>query len=102
MVADWCELWFNSGMLKSKAIDLLGAGEVSAAADALGISYQAVNKWPKVLPLRISDRVLGACMRRGIPVSAEVLKAAERTPPPALAGQAVQAIETEVKEAAHG
>lgn len=54
-------------MLKSEAIDLLG-GDVATAAKVLGISYQAVDKWPDVLPLRISDRVLGVCMRRGINV----------------------------------
>ena len=56
-------------MYKSEAIDLLG-GEVSAAAELLGVSYQAVNKWPEQLPPRISDRVLGVCVRKGIEVPA--------------------------------
>lgn len=49
-------------MLKSQAIELLG-GTVTAAADAIGISYQAVVKWPDVLPDRIADRVQAALWR---------------------------------------
>lgn len=49
-------------MLKSKAIELLG-GTVTSAADAVGISYQAVVKWPDVLPARIVDRVQAALWR---------------------------------------
>lgn len=45
-------------MQKSEAIELLG-GTVTAAAQALGISYQAVDKWPEELPDRIAQRVLG-------------------------------------------
>lgn len=37
----------------------------------MGISYQAVNKWPNNLPDRIADRILGVCIRRGIAVPAE-------------------------------
>lgn len=54
------------GMLKQKAIELLG-GFVTAAAEAIGISYQAVNQWPDVLPVRISDRVLAAVARKHLP-----------------------------------
>ena len=54
------------GMNKSKAIDLLG-GTVSSAAKELGVSYQAVDKWPEVLPMRIADRVLGAYARKALP-----------------------------------
>lgn len=50
-------------MFKSKAIQLLG-GTVSLAAKEIGISYQAVDKWPEVLPARIADRVLAAVARR--------------------------------------
>lgn len=57
-------------MLKTKAIELLG-GSVSAAADAIGISYQAVHKWPDVLPDSIADRVVAAVARRHL--SPEVL-----------------------------
>jgi hypothetical protein len=70
MVASQAELWFNLRMLKTKAIELLG-GSVSAAADAIGISYQAVHKWPDVLPDSIADRVVAAVARRHL--SPEVL-----------------------------
>lgn len=55
-------------MLKTEAIELLG-GTISAAADAIGVSYQAVDKWPDVLPSRISDRVQAALWRiaNGVP-----------------------------------
>jgi len=42
-------------MRKTEAIELLG-GSVTAAARAIGISYQAVAKWPDDLPPRIADR----------------------------------------------
>lgn len=66
MVAVLNELWFNRLMLKSKAIELLG-GTVAAAAEAVGITYQAVDKWPDALPSRISDRVLAALARKHLP-----------------------------------
>lgn len=50
-------------MLKTKAIELLG-GSVTAAAEAVGVSYQAVDKWPDELPPRIEDRVLAAIARK--------------------------------------
>ncbi len=50
-------------MLKTKAIEMLG-GTTTAAADAIGISYQAVDKWPDVLPGRIADRVLAVMARK--------------------------------------
>lgn len=53
-------------MLKQKAISLLG-GSVSAAAEAIGITYQAVDKWPEVLPQRIVDRVQAALARKHLP-----------------------------------
>ena len=53
-------------MLKQKAIELLG-GTITAAAEAVGISYQAVNQWPDELPVRISDRVLAAVARKHLP-----------------------------------
>lgn len=56
------ELWFNGGMLKAQAIELLG-GTVAAAADAVGVTYQAVDKWPDELPPRIADRVQAALWR---------------------------------------
>lgn len=49
-------------MDKTKAIELLG-GNVSAAAKAVGVTYQAVDKWPDPLPKRIVDRVQAALWR---------------------------------------
>ena len=53
-------------MDKAKAIELLG-GTVTAAADALGVTYQAVDKWPDPLPTRIADRVVAAIARKHLP-----------------------------------
>lgn len=53
-------------MLKAKAIELLG-GTVASAAEQIRISYQAVDKWPEVLPDRIADRVLAALARKHLP-----------------------------------
>ncbi len=53
-------------MLKTEAITLLG-GTISAAAKAIGASYQAVNQWPDVLPARIEDRVVAAIARKHLP-----------------------------------
>lgn len=55
-------------MLKTEAINLLG-GTIPAAASAVGVTYQAVDKWPEVLPQRIADRVQAALWRaaHGIP-----------------------------------
>lgn len=53
-------------MQKTQAIELLG-GTVTSTANAIGISYQAVDKWPDVLPARIADRVLAAVARRRFP-----------------------------------
>ncbi len=53
-------------MFKSTAIALLG-GSVAAAAKALDVTYQAVDKWPEdsegELPQRIADRVVAAAAR---------------------------------------
>lgn len=55
-------------MLKTEAIELLG-GSITAAASAIGVTYQAVDKWPDVLPQRIVDRVQAAQWRiaNGVP-----------------------------------
>jgi hypothetical protein len=53
-------------MEKAKAIELLG-GTVSAAAEAIGITYHAVDKWPETLPPRIADRVQAALARKHLP-----------------------------------
>lgn len=68
MVALVNELWFNPAMLKAKALGLLG-GSVASAAEAIGISYQAIDKWPDELPPRIADRVLAALARKHLPAS---------------------------------
>lgn len=59
-------------MLKTQAIELLG-GTTASAAEAVGISYQAVDKWPTVLPSRIEDRVLAACVRNKIAIPPELI-----------------------------
>lgn len=56
-------------MKKSDAIQILG-GSISAAADAIGASYQAVSKWPEILPRRIEDRVIAAVARKRLPPEA--------------------------------
>lgn len=55
-------------MTKQEAIRQLG-GTVSAVAAAVGVTYQAVDKWPEELPQRIADRVQAALWRieNGIP-----------------------------------
>lgn len=69
-------------MKKSTAIALLG-GTVPLAAEAVGISYQAVDKWPDELPKRISDRVLGAYARLNIPAVNQAVAQAQLAQPPA-------------------
>ena len=49
-------------MRKAKALELLG-GSIASAARAIGVTYQAVDKWPDDLPPRIADRVLAAVAR---------------------------------------
>ncbi len=53
-------------MQKTKAIEMLG-GTIAAAAEAIGVSYQAVDKWPDELPDRIADRVVAAVARKHLP-----------------------------------
>jgi hypothetical protein len=53
-------------MRKSKAIELLG-GSVASAAKTIGVSYQAIDKWPEDLPRRLADRVLAALARKHLP-----------------------------------
>jgi len=52
-------------MQKKNALELFG-GRPTDAANALGISRQAVNNWPPQLPQSISDRVIGAAFRIGV------------------------------------
>ncbi len=70
------------GMQKTQAIELLG-GSITAAAKAIGISYQAVNKWPDELPPRIADRVYAVWGKKNMPI-----------PPPAQTNTAQPATET--------
>jgi hypothetical protein len=49
-------------MRKTEAIELLG-GSIPAVAEAVGVTYQAVDKWPDMLPPRIADRVQAALWR---------------------------------------
>lgn len=56
-------------MRKSEAIELLG-GTIPAAAEAIGVSYQAVDKWPENLPSRIADRVQAALWRKSQGITA--------------------------------
>jgi hypothetical protein len=53
-------------MDKTEAIRILG-GSLTAAAEAVGISYQAVKDWPDPLPPRIADRVLAHLARKHLP-----------------------------------
>lgn len=65
-------------MNKTDAIQLLG-GSITAAAEAVGTSYQAVSKWPDILPRRIEDRVIAAIARRRLPPDAFCVQ--ENEPP---------------------
>lgn len=47
---------------KQQAIEMLG-GNHTAAAKALGITYQAVRKWPDDLTPDIENRLIGALVR---------------------------------------
>lgn len=61
-------------MQKSEAIALLG-GSVAEAAKAIQIKSSAVSQWPDVLPPRLQDRVIAACVRRSIPIPDALRKA---------------------------
>ena len=50
---------------KTEAIEVLG-GSTKEAAAALGVSYQAIDKWPEVLSNKVADRVLAAWTRRHV------------------------------------
>ena len=51
-------------MDKMQAIETFGSQ--AELARAIGCSRNAVNGWPDPLPARIADRVIAACVRRGI------------------------------------
>ena len=61
-------------MLKTKAIELLG-GTIASAASAMGVTYQAVDKWPDELPPRIAERVFGVIAMRRYPELASEMAA---------------------------
>lgn len=63
-------------MLKTEAIAMLG-GTPTAAAEAIGITPQAVSDWPDVLSSRISDRVYAALARKQLKHQAEPAAAGE-------------------------
>lgn len=67
------------GMHKTQAIELLG-GSITSAAKAIGISYQAVNKWPDELPPRIADRVYAVWGKKNMP---ELAQASNQSAQPA-------------------
>ena len=46
-------------MRKTDGIEVLG-GSARSAAEAIGVSPQAVGDWPDPLPPRIADRVIAA------------------------------------------
>ena len=66
-------------MQKTDAIAALG-GSIQSVADAIGISYTAVYKWPDPLTARIADRVEAAIARRAaaLVAVAEQLKQARK------------------------
>lgn len=84
MVAARTELWFNAAMLKTKAIELLG-GSITAAAEAIGVTYQAVDKWPDELPARLVDRVQAALARKHLPPELIGIEGPPALPEPAKA-----------------
>lgn len=50
-------------MTKQEAVSIFGS--VAAMKMALGITHQAIYKWPEVLTQRQADRVMGAAARLG-------------------------------------
>ena len=49
-------------MDKDKALQMLGG--IKAAAEAVGVTTQAIAQWPNPLPPRIADRVQAALWRQ--------------------------------------
>ena len=77
MVAQKPELWLRWGMQKSKAIELLG-GTTASAAKTLGVTYQAVAKWPDELPPGVVDRLIAFYVRNRKRMPSELLAAAPK------------------------
>lgn len=63
------------GMTKDQAIALLG-GSTRSAAQKMGVSYQAICRWPSPLPRRIEERVLGVVARDRMDLAALLADAA--------------------------
>lgn len=63
-------------MNKSEAIELLG-GTVKEAAKAIQIKSSAISQWPDVLPPRLQDRVIAACVRCRIAIPAKFTRAGQ-------------------------
>ena len=70
------EACFNAGMTKDEAIHLLG-GSHKAAAEAVGITVQAVSQWPDELSKRVADRIAAALWRKSQGVTAQPRKKPE-------------------------
>ena len=88
-MVDWdAEVCFNTSMLKTQAIELLG-GSIAAAAKAVGVSYQAVKQWPDDLPPRIADRVYAVWGRKTMPELAPALANTAQTATENVAEQGV-------------
>ena len=65
-------------MNKNQAVKVLG-GSLKSAAEAIGITVQAVSAWPDELPKTIADRVEAAYHRkegRSVPLQASTKDAA--------------------------
>ena len=59
-------------MKKQVALEYFG-GSVCQLAEALNVSPQAVYDWPDILPRRLVDRVIAACVRTGRDVPQELV-----------------------------
>ena len=59
-------------MLKTEAIELLGAS-VTSAAKRVGVTTSAVCQWPEVLTKTLEDRVIAAYFRREFPKHAKAI-----------------------------
>ena len=62
-------------MKKQKAIELLGGPH--GAAKAIGVTYQAVMKWPDELSTRISDRIWAAIAKKHLPKKLRIALASD-------------------------
>jgi molybdenum-dependent DNA-binding transcriptional regulator ModE len=78
-------------MQKQKAIQLLG-GSVAEAARTLGLTYQAVAKWPDDLSERLSDRVEGFLLRQEREAEAAKAKKTKRAKPSTAAHAAASSV----------